>query len=336
MHAKEKRTGILLAVTAAVLWGVSGTFAQFLFESRSVGPEWLVSVRMPAAGLLMLLIFGRRGGPPGTIMAPWRHRGDAMRLILFSLLGMLAIQYTYFAAIRHSNAATATVLQFAGPVIIAVWLTLTRRRWPAPGTCAAILLAVAGTVLLVTHGRLDTLAVSPQALGWGLASAVALAWCSIQPVALLARHSTSVITGWAMIVGGTAFWLVHPPWRLTGVWDAPALGAMLFILVPGTLLPFNFYMSAIRLAGGQTASLLLSAEPLSATLTGVLWLKTPFGPMDWLGSACILAAVFFLPGPETAHAAGTTGGMVTEDGGENHPGAGYPREASSSSSSQSP
>lgn len=43
---------------------------------------------------------------------------------------MLMVQYTYFAAIKHSNAATATVLQYAGPVIIAIYLAIKNKKSP--------------------------------------------------------------------------------------------------------------------------------------------------------------------------------------------------------------
>ena len=53
----EKHTkGILMALVAATLWGVSGTCGQFLFQQREVSVEWLMSVRMLAAGTILLVI----------------------------------------------------------------------------------------------------------------------------------------------------------------------------------------------------------------------------------------------------------------------------------------
>src|SRR5690606_4554067 len=47
--------GFVLAVGAAVLWCLSGTFAQFLFQQRGVNVECLITVRMLSAGSLLLL-----------------------------------------------------------------------------------------------------------------------------------------------------------------------------------------------------------------------------------------------------------------------------------------
>src|SRR5690606_4319054 len=141
--------GFILAIGAAVLWGVSGTFAQFLFQQRGVNVEWLITIRMLFSGSLLLL-FGRFG-QRAAIGSIWNNKKDAVQLAIFSITGMLAVQYTYFAAIKHSNAATATVLQYAGPVIIAVYLAYKRKHMPRPIEFVAIALAVLGTFLLVTH-----------------------------------------------------------------------------------------------------------------------------------------------------------------------------------------
>ncbi len=74
------------------------------------------------------------------VLAIWRS--DAVALILFGLCGMLAVQYTYMAAIKASNTATATVLQFTAPAMIALWLALAGRRLPSARETAAIALAM--------------------------------------------------------------------------------------------------------------------------------------------------------------------------------------------------
>src|SRR5690606_21026736 len=112
--------GFSLAILAAVFWGISGTFGQFLFQSRGIDVTWLITVRMLVSGLLLLLF--ARFGERAEVFTVWKNRKDTVRLLIFSITGMLAVQYTYFAAIKHSNAATATVLQYFGPILIAGFL----------------------------------------------------------------------------------------------------------------------------------------------------------------------------------------------------------------------
>ena len=69
-------------------------------------------------------------------------------------------------------------------------------------TCALPILALLGAFLLATHGSLTALALSPQALFWGLCAAVALMLYTLLPGDLLRRYDVSVCTGCGMLLGG--------------------------------------------------------------------------------------------------------------------------------------
>src|SRR5690606_26309087 len=172
-QANKQLKGFVLAISGAIFWGISGTFAQFLFQQRSVGVEWLITVRMLVSGIILLLFSFYRN--PASTISILKNKKDAIQLVLFGIIGIVAIQYTYFAAVKHSNAATAAILQYAGPVFIAIYLALKNDRWPRWLEVLAIALAVLGTFLLVTHGNINSLYISKQAFVMGMASAVALA-----------------------------------------------------------------------------------------------------------------------------------------------------------------
>lgn len=284
--------GFGAAVVAGALFGIGGTFGEFLFQHRGVGVAWLVTVRMLASGLVLLQACAARD--PAKSWAPWRSRSDAVALILFGIIGMLGVQYTYFAAIADSNTATATVLQYTSPVMIALWLTAQGKRRASFSEAAAVALALAGTFVAVTHGDPRSLRISVPALIWGLASALTAAFYSLQPAGLLKRYGASLVTGWGMAIGGLVLAVLHPPWLVAGTWDATALLFMGFIIVFGTLLAFYLYMEATRLVGAQRTSLLACAEPLSAAALAVWWLRVPWTAMDWLGTAMILATIVLL------------------------------------------
>ena len=56
------RIGFVCAVTAATLFGVGGTFAQFLFQHRGVSIDWLVTMRLLCAGSALLAISAIKQG----------------------------------------------------------------------------------------------------------------------------------------------------------------------------------------------------------------------------------------------------------------------------------
>src|SRR5690349_18178766 len=121
----QRGRGILLVLIAAVFWGVSGTVAQYLFH-EGLSASWLVVIRLIFSGF-GLLFFAHKYAKQ-NIWAVWKNKQDATSLILFGIVGMLTVQYTYFAAIEQSNAATATILQYLAPVLIACYLCVKAKK----------------------------------------------------------------------------------------------------------------------------------------------------------------------------------------------------------------
>lgn len=283
---------MFLAAAAAVLWGISGTSGQYLFESRYINVEWLITVRLLISGVILLVYawFMQKS----SIFFIWKNYKDISQLLIFSIFGMLAVQYTYFAAIKNSTAATATVLQYSGPVMIAVYLAVRNRNMPRTREIIAILLAVIGTFLLVTHGNIQSLVISQNALVLGLLSAVCLAVYTLQPAKLLLKYNPLIVIGWAMFSAGIVFSFIKVPWKIEGIFDEYTYLHLGLIILLGTLIAFTFYLYSVKLIGGQKASLLASAEPLSAAIISVYWLKTPFTVVDWIGTLCIISTVFLL------------------------------------------
>jgi Predicted permease, DMT superfamily len=288
----KKLKGSVMVISAAVLWGASGTVAQYLFQRAQMSAEWLVVVRLMFSGLVLLLFALRQ--QPRRVFAIWRNRSDAIRLLSFGITGTLAVQYTYFAAIRDSNAATATILQYLGPTIIVLFLALKYRKLPTLYEVSAIICALLGTFLLVTHGNPGNLSISGWALFWGIASAVAMASYTLQPGYLLRRWESTVVIGWGMLIGGLCFNFVHPVWQFTGTWSLPTGLMTAFIVIFGTLLAFYLYLDSLKYISETEVSLIASVEPLSAACIAVIWLGVPFGIYDWIGGLFIVLTIFIL------------------------------------------
>jgi drug/metabolite transporter (DMT)-like permease len=292
LTASRSVSGFIMAISAAIFWGISGTCAQFLFEQKGMDPAWLVSWRMLLAGsILILFAIFRKNSDAFQI---WKSHKDIIQLLAFSIFGMVTVQYTYFYSINLSNAATATVIQYIGPVFVVGFYALKNRKWPSLMEYAALFLALAGTFLLVTHGSFQVLVISEKALFWGILSAIALAVYTIQPVQMLRKFSAPTVTGWAMLIGGILFSLYTKPWMVSGTWDIGTVGAFSYIIIFGTVISFSIFLYSLTLIGAQTASLLCSVEPLSAALVAVAWLGVTFTAMDWLGTFFILITVAIL------------------------------------------
>lgn len=281
-----------MAISSAILWGISGTCAQFLFEKKGFDPARLVCWRMLLAGVILVVFSGTT--KEGDTFKIWKKPIDAAKLLLFSLFGMVAVQFTYFYSISLSNAATATILQYVGPLFVVAFYAIKHRRWPIVAEYASLALALVGIFLLVTHGSIDQLVISEAALVWGLLSALALAFYTIVPVGLLRTYNPATVTGWGMLAGGLVLSFFSQPLEFQGTWDTEAWLAFVYIIILGSVTPFYFFLKSVTIIGATTASLLCSVEPLAAAGVAVVWLGVYFGPMDWLGTIFILITIVLL------------------------------------------
>lgn len=290
MRDSRMRTGALLTMLGGALWGFSGTCGQFLLQSRGWTSGYLVPLRLMAAGLILVLFCAVRRGR--EVLRIFKE--DALGIIIFAILGMSACQYTYYQAIAYSNAGTATVLQYTGPVMILCWTSLRQKRMPRPIEIAAIVLAMAGTYLLATHGRPGSMALSPKALFWGLVSAVSLVVYTVQPVDLLNKYGSPMVTGWGMLIGGVVLSLLFRPWTISVRFDGMVMLALTAIIALGSITAFTAYLEGVRRVGPKKGSLYASVEPVSATLFSTVMMGSTFEMMDLAGFACIISTIFLL------------------------------------------
>lgn len=284
--------GIIVVIIGAMLWGVSGTVAQYLFQERGFSIEWLVVIRLLVSGLILLLYaFMKEKQDIWTI---WRSKHTVLSLFLFSIIGMLGVQYTYFAAIKYGNAATATILQYLYPVLVTAYLAIGAKKIPNLREITAVVLAMSGTLFIITKGNIHSISISKLALFWGISSAFAAAFYTLQPRSLLAKFSSSVVVGWGMFIGGIAFSFIHQPWNFTGQWSSASIFAVIFVVLFGTLIAFYCYLESLKYIQPTEVSVLSSIEPLSAAFLSMLWLHVPLGIFEWLGTVCIIFTVLIL------------------------------------------
>ena len=290
MKNSDRLTGALLTILGGVLWGFSGTCAQFLLQSKGLTSEFLVPIRLTAAGAILLAICMLREGR--RVLDVVMH--DTKEILIFGVFGMCMCQYTYFSAIGASNAGTATVLQYTGPVMILGYLSLRRKKMPRAIELLAIALAMAGTYLLATHGKPGTMALSGEALFWGLLSAVALAVYTTQPVRLLGKYGAPLVTAWGMLIGGVLLMALFRPWTIPAAVDAEVVLTMAVIIAVGSVTAFTIYLEGVRRVGPKKGSLYASVEPVSAAVFSAALMGERFAAMDLLGFACILSTIFLL------------------------------------------
>ena len=290
MHYEKKSMtiGYILAITGGIFWAVGGACAQLLFQECHATANWVVPIRLTAAGIFLVLFSALCGKP---VFAIWKDKQDIKDLLIFGLLGSAMCQYSYYTSIEYSNVALATVFSYMSPVAILLYMLTKERRLPYLYEIASVLLVVAGAYVCATHLKPGSLAVTPKALFWGIVCAVTFAIYTVQPARLMAKYDIFGVIGWGMVVGGIATIVLFRPWTIavdiTGELLLYVAGVVLF----GTIFSFCFYQAGARLVGSLTASILSAVEPIASMIISVLFLAVPLVLLDFVGFALILSTI---------------------------------------------
>ena len=157
--------GSLMVLVAGIAWGFSGVSGQYLM-AHGVNVNLLTSLRLILAGILLTAsVFFRQSD---KLVSALKDKKTLVSIALFALFGLVLNQYAYLSAIQHTNAGTATVLQYVTPVLILTFVCAKNRRFPMVSELVAIIMAIAGTFIIATHGQVTELAITPIGLFWGL------------------------------------------------------------------------------------------------------------------------------------------------------------------------
>lgn len=284
--------GMGLAIMGALFWGLSGTSVQFLENAKHLNVEWLLEVRLLLAGLLTILLAYMQDGI--RIFDIFKHPKDFGKLLIFGLLGIALAQYSYFKAIAISGVGVATVLQYVAPTLLIIYLFLRYFKKPTPAEFCCVLLALTGTICIVSQEGLDISTINGDALFWGLISAASICVYTLQPIELLKKYGTTSIVGFAMFICGILSLAMFQQIDSEAIWDGMTWLGLFTIIILGTVVSFNAYIEGVRRIGAIQGSILSSLEPISAALFGWALLGNEFTLVGIFGMFCIIATVFII------------------------------------------
>nr|WP_295258711.1 EamA family transporter [uncultured Blautia sp.] len=282
--------GYMLAILGGVSWGISGVCSQYLFMKYEVSADWLTAVRMLLSGILLLMLALQREHM--RVFKIWKERKDVVWLIAFGLAGLLLCQYTFLAAIKYSNSATATVLQSLNVVLMAIVMSVWNKKRMSKIQIAAIILAISGTYLIATKGNPMSIDISAKGLTFGILAAVGVVVYTLLSRPIIASWGNLTITGWGMLIGGMVLFVVTRAWIFPTNLDFPAWIIIAVIVIIGTAVGFSVFLESVKYIGPVKSTLLGCLEPASATILSALVLGTRFTVVELIGFVLVVGTVF--------------------------------------------
>ncbi len=294
---ERARLGYTMVLVAATLFAVNGTVSKVVLGSGLSSLE-LTQIRSTGAAagfLVFILLFARPTLRVG--------RRELLFLVVFGITGVGFVQWLYFIAIDYLPVGIALLIQFLGPLIVALFARfvyhehIRRRIW------AALVLSITGLSVVVEFW--GGVAYSTIGITAALGAAFALA-AYILMAERERKHRDPASLSFYGFLFATLFWaILSPLWRFP--WDvlddtvslqgnlseysAPVWVLVAFIVLVGTMITFTLLTGALRHIPATRASIASTLEPVVATVVAWVWLDQTFGTAQLIGGAVVLAGI---------------------------------------------
>ncbi|MEC0209528.1 DMT family transporter [Paenibacillus ehimensis] len=291
---RGRNLGLALIIVGAGCWGLSSPMMEWLFSHQKMSAPALLQFRFMLSGVILLLIaMGRKQ----NIWKVWTDLRMVLSLLIFSVCGIMVLQYAFISTVETGNAVTATLFQFLSPAVVMIVLAFKKRKPPTWIETVLVSLCIIGLFFMVTNGSLEGISLSPKAVGWGLATAVAFAFYTLFPVPLIRRWGGTLVLGWGMLIGGIVFNALPVSggfYSAVQGMDVISWILVLFIVLFGTCLAFLFYLESLHYLEPAETNTLSVMEPLVTIVVSMLWLAEPLKFFQIMGGLFIVASSVLL------------------------------------------
>ncbi|GGG11209.1 membrane protein [Lysinibacillus alkalisoli] len=290
----QRLKGILLIVVGAALWGATGPMMEWLLAETALTVSFILALRLIIAGIALLIFLSFKMDK--SINSIWQQRIWLQQLFIFSLVGMLGLQYSFAATIEVSNAIVATLLQFLAPIFIVLYVSLSQKKMPPRFQVIGIISTLAGLFLLLTNASLDHLLVSQEALIWGIILGLSFSFYTLYPARLMKEWGVLLVVAWGMLISGVLLGVGTAIWR-SNEWLLLKDGKIIMILLLLTLfstLAYVMFLSSMSYITPVETSVLSSIEPLTTMIISIIVFQATLGTWQVLGIVVMLLSVMAL------------------------------------------
>lgn len=280
--------GYLFIAVAATLWGASATMVKHLFNIQ-YPPLIIVQTRVSIA-FIVLAVFFLITNP--RILA-FRMR-DIPHFFVVGVCGIAGSNYFYYFAIKESNVATAIVVQYSAPIMVALYAIVVQHEKMTRYKLLSLVCSTVG-IFLAVGGLNGLLVANHKGIVLALAAAVLYAIFNIAGKPLTKKYSV-----WSSLVftlgAATLFWLlVQPPQTILAAgYSFADWKVFTLVSTSSILIPYSFYFFGLRYLSPTRAIITSTLEPIVAIATAFIFLGGMMGPLQIVGAVLVIGSIILL------------------------------------------
>ena len=263
-------------ITAAVLWGTAGILVKMISGMTALS---ILFYRVALAFVILFSIIILSGN-----LSKLRLSDKRSYLVLFSVLQVITM-LTFFESIMNASVPVAVLLLYTAPVYVTIFSPLLLKERSTGKGWVALLLSIAGVILIVDPWNVD-FSVRSTGIIAGILSGISYAF-----QIMTSRHISKSYPGYSQ-----AFW----SFLIAALLLLPAVAVpfeiikenslyLLMLAVFPTILAVSLYFNGLKKVRAANASILGLIEPLSAVIFSIIILHDSISIPVMMGGALILA-----------------------------------------------
>jgi drug/metabolite transporter (DMT)-like permease len=298
MAHRNPALGLGLVAFGALLFVQNAGVSRVALRA-GVDPTALTTLRVTGTAVLLVLVAAvfRRDAlrPPGGRLG--------LLLVVNGLVGVAALQWTYFVAIDRLPVGMALLLEYQAPILVALWARYMQHERVRPRLWVGLALAWAG--LAAATGIWRGLTFDVVGVLGGLGAAVCFATYFLIGEHGVGRLDPLRVILWSFLVATVGLNIVHP---LTGArldllgdrvsllgrladYTAPVWAVLAWIVVVGTVLPFGVALLALRHLPATTVTMVAMLEPIGVSALGWVWFSEALDTVALLGGVAVVVGI---------------------------------------------
>ena len=263
-------------ITASVLWGFAGIFAKMI---TGMPAQSIIFYRVVFASIIFFIALLVSGN-----LNIIKLGDKKVYLMLFAIL-QVSTMLTYFISILNASVSVAVLLLHTAPVYVTVFPPWLLKEKPTKKGIIALVLSIAGILLIVDPGKLDFQAYSVGIFA-GIAAGIAYAFQIMTSKYLSTTYSGYTQAFWGFII---AMLILFPVSSVPLNIVFTNINYLLLLAIFPTILAVSLYFNGLKKVKAQSASILGLIEPVSAVILAVLILDEQISALQIFGGVLILA-----------------------------------------------
>ncbi len=289
LSRKAHGGGAWLVLSAALLWGTTGT-AQ-TFAPAGFDPVVIGGLRLAIGGaILMLLALGR--GEIGQL------RSWSLKPVLLAAAATATYQVCFFAAVAKTGVAVGTVVGIgSAPIAAGLIGYFFRGERPGRRWGGATLLAIIGCSLLALSSSQTEVQINPVGLLLALAAGTAYAAYTFAIKGLLKSHTPNAVMAVIVCVAAILLLPLFLGRELSWVLQPAAIAVVCYLGLFTMALSYWLFARGLLAVPVTTAVTLTLAEPMTAALLGVVVVGEKLPIPAWGGLLLIVCGLLILALP---------------------------------------